>query len=250
MTKSLSALTFCADPKDQQVLCKCLEAHKIKPWCCASVERATGAMNQQKFDLGLIDLDSLPDGYLTELQRTDTPGYPSILIALSISWERLRALSDNEAQFRLQKPMHAHQILKTLKIAIGQLADERHSGYRHSVNVGARAVLMVNGKERNLRGATIINISYTGLCLFCEQSLPIGETIAVHFYLPSTGKAVRLSGRVIWCDSNGHAGLEFQEIAPLDFRRLRDWLRMMSTPSLSHAPVMPLSAAIEQRWNK
>jgi DNA-binding response OmpR family regulator len=245
MTKSLSTLVFCADPKDQQVLCKYLGAHKIKPWCCASAERATSAMNQQKFDLGLIDLDSLPEGYLTELQRTDTPGYPSILIALSVSWEKLRALSDNEAQFRLQKPLHAHQILKTLKIAIGQLTDEKHSGYRHSVNVGARAELMVNGMERNLRGARITNISYTGLCLFCEQSLPIGETVAVHFYLPSTGKPVRLAGKIIWCDSNGHAGLQFQEIAPLDFRKLRDWMRTMSAPSFSQPAVLPVSAALD-----
>lgn len=227
------------------MLCKCLGAHKLKPWCCASAERATSAMNQQKFDLGLIDLDSLPEGYLTDLQRTDTPGYPSILIALSVSWEKLMALSDNEAQFRLKKPLHAHQILKTLKIAIGQLTDEGHSSYRHSADVTAGAVLMVNGSERHLRGAKITNISYTGLCLFCEQSLPMGEIVTVHFYLPSTGKPVRLAGKIIWCDSNGHAGLQFQEIAPLDFRRLRDWLRTMSAPAFPQSSVLPVSAAFE-----
>jgi len=154
-------------------------------------------MNQQKFDLGLIDLRfasrRLFDGAATNRHARISQDSDCAQRKLGEAYGALRQRS----AIPPKKPLHAHQILKTLKIAIGQLTDEGHSSYRHSVDVTAGAVLMANGSERHLRGAKITNISYTGLCLFCEQSLPMGEIVAVHFYLPSTGKPVRLAGKII-----------------------------------------------------
>jgi hypothetical protein len=118
--------------------------------------------------------------------------------------------------------------------------------FRYSTSISVLAALLNHGKEKKLPGAILHNIGSSGAGILSRVSLPIGETISLHFYLPESGRPFRALCDVIWSDSLGHCGLRFQQVSERHMRRLQTWLASKAANHQSSFGVMPLGAAISE----
>jgi hypothetical protein len=109
------------------------------------------------------------------------------------------------------------------------------------------AALVNQGSEKRLPHTVLRNISCTGAGILSSVTLPIGETISLHFNLPDSGP-FRALCKVIWSDSQGHCGVRFQDVSDQHFRRLETWLNSKAGEHdvLARTLAMPLGAAISE----
>jgi len=120
---------------------------------------------------------------------------------------------------------------------------------RYTTSLSVLAVLLYKGKERKLPNAVLKNISYTGASIESSFAMPIGETISLHFSFPESGRPFQAVGKVIWSDSLGHCGIEFQHVSAQHFSDLRAWLTSkIDGAGLSphNHPAVPLSGSISR----
>jgi hypothetical protein len=120
--------------------------------------------------------------------------------------------------------------------------------FRYTTNISVLAALLNHGKEKKLPATVLRNISNTGAGILSRVTLPIGETILLHFYLPESGQPFRAICHVIWSDSQGHCGVRFQDVSEQHLRRLHSWLagKAAESEERSRSLAMPLGAAISE----
>jgi hypothetical protein len=75
------------------------------------------------------------------------------------------------------------------------------------------AALLNHGKEKRLPDTILRNISFNGAGILSRVTLPIGEVLSLHFYLPESGHPFRATCEVVWSDSQGHCGLRFHQVS-------------------------------------
>jgi hypothetical protein len=133
------------------------------------------------------------------------------------------------------------------------LEDENATGqayvprpFRYTTNISVLAALLNHGKEKKLPNTILRNISCSGAGIHSQVSLPIGETISLHFYLPESGRPFRALCSVIWSDSQGHCGVRFQQVSERHMRRLNTWLTSKAAEQESNFGAMPLGTAISE----
>ena len=120
--------------------------------------------------------------------------------------------------------------------------------FRYTTNISVLAALLQNGKERRLPKTVLKNISCTGAGILSPVTLPIGEVISLHFYVPESGLPFRATATVIWSDSAGHCGVEFQQVSELHLRRLQVWLdgKAAEWRAVSHGQYLPVGSRISE----
>lgn len=87
--------------------------------------------------------------------------------------------------------------------------------------------LNLNGKT-----AVVLNLSEEGIGIQALDALRLGDSFAITFPLldlqnhhASAASLVQASGKVVWSDESGRAGLKFVELPEFDRFRLRRWLQ-------------------------
>jgi c-di-GMP-binding flagellar brake protein YcgR len=81
-----------------------------------------------------------------------------------------------------------------------------------------------SGAKRLLPGTEITDISETGMHIKTADSLPVQAAISIDFKLPETRSQLHTSCIVTRSDADGHAGVRFQYIPPLEQRDLQRWM--------------------------
>ncbi|MBZ5598734.1 MAG: PilZ domain-containing protein [Acidobacteriia bacterium] len=92
----------------------------------------------------------------------------------------------------------------------------RHYRYR------VHALTYVNLDQAN--GGVIREISEAGLAVQAAAPLRVDQQVHLRFELASPRTRVETSGRVVWADELGQAGVEFLELPPRAQRSLKDWV--------------------------
>lgn len=123
-----------------------------------------------------------------------------------------------------------------------------HRAFRYTTNISVLAALLNHGKEKKLPNTVLRNISCNGAGILSRVTLPIGEVLSLHFYLPESGHLFRAVCEVIWSDSQGHCGLRFQQVSEPHLRRLQAWLssKAVEQEAYARALAMPLGAPISE----
>jgi c-di-GMP-binding flagellar brake protein YcgR len=126
------------------------------------------------------------------------------------------------------------------------LAPVAPRSFRYTTNISVLAALVNHGKQKKLPSTVLRNISSTGAGIVSKVTLPIGEIISLHFYMPESGLPFRALAHVIWSDSQGQCGVRFQEVSELHLRRLQVWLadKAAEQRALNDAVALPLGASI------
>jgi hypothetical protein len=88
----------------------------------------------------------------------------------------------------------------------------------------------------------LIDLSDEGTALQSDRKLPPDCRVYFQFALPGHTSLIRLSGEVVWRDSDGRVGMRFVTVPTSSRRVLSNWLKS-NAPSQSSAPQVPRTGA-------
>jgi len=100
---------------------------------------------------------------------------------------------------------------------------DRRRQVRHKVHTPAYACLNPN-VEQPLDLCEIVDINEAGMAIQTFSPLEVGREERFSLDLSETGAFIQTTGRVVWSDSSGHAGIQFPAIAGDSVSSLREWL--------------------------
>lgn len=221
-SSSLSALLLSDDAHAANISTKMLESHGFSVSKTDSALLARELCQGKRFDLAVYDQDTAG--------ASDLPLFAAPHVALGLVGRRDSSqLFGKRVHFVVQKPFTNDLFGKTLKAAYGVIASSRRRSFRHEVCIDTISTSIVHGRERrNLKSATIINVSRTGMCLQTQEILPQEADLQVSFALPAGGLVVQATGTVIWGHANGRAGIKLNDFSSKGQERYTDWLASMS----------------------
>jgi hypothetical protein len=73
-------------------------------------------------------------------------------------------------------------------------------------------------------GGIIRDVSEGGIAIQTVSALQVDDRVPVRFELLGPRARVEVTGRVVWTDALGQAGMEFLEVAPRVRKQVRDWI--------------------------
>ena len=72
--------------------------------------------------------------------------------------------------------------------------------------------------------ARSVNLSQAGMAIVSPEPLTSGDHIQIRLSLPNTTDFLTLRANVCWTNSEGQAGVEFQQVVSSVKERLQNWL--------------------------
>jgi len=237
MEMNLSAFLLSSDLEALLVLKQTFGQYGIQPITCRTAATAPDILKHKRFDLFVLDLALPGSGALLEQLRSDGSGNAHTVIALTpragVAEQSLR----KQVRHVLQKPFTLETATKTLKASYGLIAMEKRAYFRCAVRLNASASYEENKLRRPLPNATLRDISQCGLCLKTDSVIPKDATVFVDFQLPGNrGAQIHTTGKVMWSDSHGNAGVLFKTAQPQESGQLRDWLNTQCPWSTELSP--------------
>jgi len=220
----LTALLMCSDPQALGAIERTFEQYGIPAYICPDSKTAESSLNRRKFDLMVLDFDLAGAETLVDFHAMDARGIPGLIIALARDPAVLKSVLSRRVHFTLQKPLAGDLMVRTLKAAYSTIVTEKRASFRHSVRIKAEASILERSQRRSLGPATVLDVSHTGLGLQTASLVPRDATIFVDFELPQDREPIHTIGKVIWSDGQGHLGVQFRFIAPLEMKNLHLWL--------------------------
>jgi hypothetical protein len=220
----LTALLMCSDPQALGAIERTFEQYGIPAYFCPDSKTAESSLNRRKFDLMVLDFDLAGAETLVDFHATDARGIPGVIIALAKDPAVLKSVLSRRVHFTVQKPLAGDLMVRTLKAAYSMIVTEKRVSFRHSVRIKAEASVLERSQRRSLGSATVLDVSHTGLGLQTGSLVPRDATVFVDFELPEDREPIHTIGKVIWSDGQGHLGIQFRFIAPLEMKNLRSWL--------------------------
>lgn len=116
---------------------------------------------------------------------------------------------------------------KTDAATLTAVGRRRH--YRHQV----QSLAYVNLDQGN--GGIIRNLGDSGLAIQAMAPLHINQQVFLRFDLANPRVRVEATGRVVWADPVGQAGLEFLTLSPRSERQLKEWIFIQLMASAQHS---------------
>jgi putative methionine-R-sulfoxide reductase with GAF domain len=127
----------------------------------------------------------------------------------------------------------------------------RRKRVRHKIQTPAYATFTAESESAMLDLHEIVDISEDGVALQCHSPLEVETRVNLCLDLADCAEHIYTTGKVIWANASGRAGLHFSELPPESLSRLREWLfvnvmagvangeAQISAPAGSHVGVPP-----------
>ena len=217
----LSALLL-AKAKTAAIAKRILLSHGFEVLYLPNAAAASELSKQRRFDLGIYD-----EEVRGALEVADYSNKSLHRVAIGLLSERRSGL-ETPLHFVLRKPLNAELLDKAVKAAFAPIAADRRASFRHDANIQiASCLLHYRDNSRHLHGATVVNISLTGLCVETNEMLPQHSEMEFVLPLPSSYGRVHVTGRVVWSHASGRSGIKFMDVHASDQRKLEDWADSM-----------------------
>jgi putative methionine-R-sulfoxide reductase with GAF domain len=81
----------------------------------------------------------------------------------------------------------------------------------------------------------ILDISEDGMSIQTSTPLPVERNLSLSMDLSETSTSIRTSGRVVWSDSSGRAGIHFAQLSVQSLHQLKEWLFVNVLTAFDHA---------------
>jgi GAF domain-containing protein len=81
----------------------------------------------------------------------------------------------------------------------------------------------------------ILDISEDGMSIQTSTPLPVERNFSLSLDLSETGASIRTSGRIVWSDSSGRAGIHFAQLSAQSLHQLKEWLFVNVLTAFDHA---------------
>src|SRR5258708_6034377 len=192
---------------------------------CLSAPTAKKLLQERPFDLLVLDFESRGAMEVLNFDAGKAQKQPSAVIAITRGASPLEKAQCKRVCFEVQKPFTADLMAKTLKVAYSLILKKKRAGFRHKVDIRASASFTDGGGEKRLLSGTVISdISETGMRIKTSEVLPLQAAISLDFKLPETSNQLHTICNIVWSDPEGHLGVRFQFIPPLEQRDLQRWM--------------------------
>ncbi len=111
-------------------------------------------------------------------------------------------------------------ITSTLQPALSN----RRRRVRHKIQTPAYVTFTAESQGVMLDLHEIVNLSEEGVAIQCHTPLEVNQNLGLCLDLAGCSEQIFTTGRVIWTNASGRAGLRFSPIPPDSLARLREWL--------------------------
>ncbi|HET7892836.1 MAG TPA: GAF domain-containing protein [Candidatus Sulfotelmatobacter sp.] len=110
----------------------------------------------------------------------------------------------------------------------------RRRRVRHKIQTPAYATFTEQSQGSTLDLHEIVDISEDGIALQCHAPLEVKTQVNLCLDLADCPEQIYTTGKVIWSNSSGRAGLRFSELPPESLSRLRQWLFVNVMSGVAH----------------
>jgi hypothetical protein len=240
---TLTALLVCVDEVSIPLLQQVLEELNIRVESCPDFVRGGIRLAQERFDLVILDGKSSKQ-VLSLLQETrhSRKNDATLAVAVLPGQESLREIFLLGANFILYKPLAYDQVLGSLRAARELMyRDKRRKG---RATVHAQATIDYANVEQEK--AALIDLAEEGMSVQFGKKLPPVGKVYFQFRLPGQEANIRLSGKVVWQDWKGRAGLQFVDVPKASRRLLDEFLGAHLKPESSRGAVYDVKIEMEE----
>jgi GAF domain/PilZ domain/Sel1 repeat len=124
-------------------------------------------------------------------------------------------------------------------------ATERRHTMRHRAHSPAYARL--NAAQAGAPDLSeILDISEDGMSIQTSSPLDVERHLSLSLDLSETGAPIRTTGKVVWSESSGRAGIRFAKLSGQSLDQLKEWLFVNILTAVDHAGA---TSADQDRWN-
>src|SRR5579864_8371102 len=206
---SLTSLLVCSDAQAVQVLSRILQDLGIAVESCGDLRMARARIADRHFDALLVDCQNEPAAVeLIAHARSSATKKIGVAIALVSGRNEVREIFAKGASFILYKPISRERAAHSMRAARSLMQSERR--VRPRIPVQANTSIAYAGKEDV--PAALVDLSEEGIAFRSDSKLPPCCKVYFQFALPGNASLVRLSGEVMWQDSDGRVGIRFAHV--------------------------------------
>jgi CheY-like chemotaxis protein len=218
---SMKFLVTTHDMVVQQVFSRAAAEMTATVEVCEDVKSGFTALEQQRFDVVVIDCDDVYQG--SSLLRTvhaSRPNKSSVVMAITNGATNAADAVDLGAQFVVAKPLSPDRARFELRRACQAMAADQRRDRRHSVRL---PVFLSFGQVLDRR-AEAFNLSLGGVGVRMIDAISDDELIHVRFCLPGCATSIQARGEIAWSDREGNIGIKFIGMSQGSLAMLAHWL--------------------------
>lgn len=174
---------------------------------CDQLEKAASWFLTDKFDALVLDFDNatqdIPD---LKNVRERHSNRNAIVFAVATGAAARRRAFELGTSFVFERPLLPSRIAQVLRTAYGLMLRDRREYFRLSIEL---PVVIRRNSGIDLQ-CTTLNLSRTGMAVATPSPFESGESITLAFRIPTSEAPVKASGKIIWDDKHGKAGIAFE----------------------------------------
>jgi CheY-like chemotaxis protein len=223
---TLQGLLVSTDDSAADVLGRILPAFSITLDRYSNAEAAIARIEQQKFDVLILDFDepSIADAVLEQARHLGS-GHPPLTVALVADAGRVRDILTGGAHFVLHKPLSEQTARSGLRAVAALLSRERRRAFRVPVQVPVELTLPDTRKVEGI----LLDLSETGMDVLTAETQFPGALLGFRFQLPEGALEIEAHGQVAWANPNGQTGVHFLDLSEQSSVELKNWLHVAAT---------------------
>jgi hypothetical protein len=215
----LNALLVSQHRPSLRVLAALLDVLQIEHQTCVSAGEAVELLVQGHHSALMLDFDLPGAGQVARMARMASLQRRPVVFAMVSAFTPVGGAFQSGVNFVLYKPLVYEQVARSLRAAEGFMkANPRHAP-RHPLE----ALVYLQFGVAALP-AIVLDLSEQGLALQAPEPLPPVHNVPLRFVLPGTTHVVEATGKVIWADDDGRAGMFFSRLTPASRHHLKNWL--------------------------
>jgi len=186
-----------------------------------SMDEIASRLDERKYAAVVVDFDN-PDAaqrYLPSLQASRM-NKSAVVVAVATNAKNLDRALDCRAHFVLRRPLEMVEVRRTLRAAYDFMIANHRRQFRCSIVLPVRLRMLRSGAAFE---CSTINISSNGIAVDGSMRMKQFDSVDLDIVLPD-GFVVLASGIVVWEDTQGKYGINFQVRTPEIRQKLDTWL--------------------------
>ena len=240
---TLSALLVCADEDSSRLLQRVLAELGIAVEACPDFVRAGIRLAQQRFDLIILEgTTSKQVISLLRETRQSRKNDATLAVVVLEGQESVHEIFSLGANFIFYKPLAFEQTLNSMRAVRVVMHRDKRKKARASVHAQA-TIDYANVQQEK---ATLIDLAEDGMSVQFGKRLPPVDKVYFQFKLPGQAANIRLSGRVMWQDWKGRAGVQFADVPKTSRRLLTEYLEDKLDKQSAHTSLGSVTVEMEE----
>jgi plasmid stabilization system protein ParE len=198
-----------------------------------SMNEIASRLDERKYSAVVVDFDN-PDAaqrYLRNLQESRM-NKSAVIVAVATNAKNLERALDCRAHFVLRRPLAMVEVRRTLRASYDFMLANHRRQFRCSIVLPVRVRMLRSGAAFE---CSTTNISSNGIAVHGSMRMKQFDSVDLDIVLPD-GFVVLASGIVVWEDTQGKYGINFQVRTPEIREKLDTWLSAQEASSAQGEP--------------